>query len=176
MFPSNHQNTFILAYTGDCHGRNTTVRVHLYSALFRAQLDLVVADLLHVSLLSFHNAKYFCVNDHTCEKWSFLLTQYLFNLFQVWILISCLHHTNYYMLWNHNFVVLLSSLRGGKFTFSAFFYDAIWNQSYTFLNIKWDNLIPQHSRIIIGGGEVSWRVDSRHSTCLSIVSITLQPN
>ena len=62
----------------------------------------------------------FCANDQTCWYRSFLSTQYLFNLFQVRILISCFHHTNYYMLWNHNFVVLLSSLRGGKFTYSAF--------------------------------------------------------
>ena len=60
------------------------------------------------------------------------MTQYLFNLFKVWILISGFHHTNYYMFWNHNFVVLLSSLRGGKFT-CRHFYVAILNQSYTFL-------------------------------------------
>ena len=176
MFPSNHYTTFILADTGDCHGRNTTVRLHLYSAIFRAQLDLVLADLLHVSFLSSHDAEIFFAQmiklvdtDHFYRLNIFLIYFRYGFLFLVFIIliITCSETTillcYFHLCAEVNLLIL-------------HFYNDIWNWSYTLLNPKRNNSIPQHSRIIIGGGEVSWPVDSRHSTCLSTVSITLQPN
>ena len=47
------QLMIISANTRNRNGRNTSFRLHLYPTVFRSQFDLVLTDLLHVSIIEY---------------------------------------------------------------------------------------------------------------------------